>query len=111
MKTYNSIAKTAATLEKEIKNYAENVKDNHCADDAMVEFTGYDFNRESMTAEITLKTVIDRKNHYEYIKVVARKVFDNDVSVGVLERKESRWNYTPGSIPEEHGFGAMIMAF
>lgn len=111
MKKYNSIAKKISSLEKSICNYAEEVKTAFAYDDAMVEFTGYDFERDEMTADITIKVVIDRLNAYNYIKVRARIDYQGDVSVTTTEFTNGKTFYKPGHIPEEHGWGAMMMAF
>lgn len=111
MKTFNSIAKTVASFEKEIKSYANELKESFRYDDVMVEFTGFDFARESMTAEITMKTSINGMKAYNYFKVVASKRWSEEVNVDVVESNIDSGMHLPECTPIEHGYGARMMNF
>lgn len=111
MKTYNSIAKTVANLEKEIKNYAQQLMESFNYDDIMVEFTGFDFDRTAMTAEITMKTTVNGLKGYNYFKVVAMTGWGGEIDVDVVESNMSSNMYFQDSVPAEHGWGATMLKF
>lgn len=103
MKKYNSIKNLVANLEKEITNYAEELETAFAADETLVDFTGFDFDREQMTADIVLKTRWEnRQPSYNRFKVVAYKSLDH-YSCDVVD----------GFLDEEKGqsWGAMMTAF
>ena len=109
---YDDIDKKVARMQKEIMDYAEQIREQNGYSQAMVEIKGFDFNKERMEFELTLKTEEDSLKQYYYIIGAAIMFMSGEATILVDETKKSRvYGCSERVIPSMHGWGAMMVNF
>lgn len=113
-KVYGAIAAKTAKMEKEIVSYAEALKSEKDAEDYLVGITGFDFMRDAMKFELSLKYRYNGRINYIYIKGIAVYMdFSDEVNISVSDYdtedmfEESR----KVAAPSRHSFEQVMMNF
>ena len=113
-KVYGSIAAKVAKMEKEIVNYAEALKSEKDAEDYLVDITDFDFKRDAMKYEISLKYRYHGRINYIYIKGMAVFMdFSEEVAISVFDYDTEDMDEESRKVaaPRCHSFEQVMMNF
>lgn len=88
-KLYNNVAKQVTEMQREIKAYAEQLRERFEYDECLIEITSYDIKRERMDAEVNMKirhSWGNEWNQYATLRVIC--VFDGDCDGYRIEARD-----------------------